>query len=58
MKEKYKYIPINNRIDEMLEFLKKKIPIVLDIKSDCLKYDTKSMYFRIYKYIKDKEGKE
>jgi len=57
MKEQYKFIPINNRIDEMLNFLKSKIPLVLDMESRDLRYDTKSMYYKIYKYIKDKEGK-
>ena len=58
VKSKYKFIPIENRIDEMLNFLKSKIPLILDVKSGDLKYDTKNMYYRIYKYIRDKEGKE
>jgi len=57
MKDKYTYITINNRISEMLEFLKNKIPIVLDMEKGDLKYDTRSMYYKIYKYIYDREVK-
>lgn len=33
------------------EFLLDKIPIVLDPEKQDLKYDSRSMYFKIYKYI-------
>lgn len=35
----------------MMEFLLDKIPIVVDLDSGDLKYDTKNMYYKIYKYI-------
>lgn len=58
MQDKYKYIPIKNRVDEMLEFLRNKIPLMFDMESGDLKYDIKSMYYQIYKYIRNKEGKD
>lgn len=33
------------------EFLLDKIPMVLDMEKQDLKYDSRSMYFKIYKYI-------
>ena len=33
------------------EFLLNKIPMVLDMENQDLKYDSRSMYFKIYKYI-------
>ena len=36
---------------EILEFLKEKTPLILDMEKEDIRYDEKSMYFRIYKYI-------
>ena len=33
------------------EFLIDHIPLILDMKSKDLKYDSRSMYYKIYKYI-------
>lgn len=41
----------------MMEFLLDKIPIVVDLDSGDLKYDTKNMYYKIYKYILDLQKK-
>lgn len=39
------------------EFLIDHIPLILDMRSKDLKYDQRSMYYRIYKYIiKLREG--
>ena len=39
------------------EYLLSKIPIIVDMDSNDLKYDTKNIYFHIYKYILDLEKK-
>lgn len=36
---------------EIIEFLRKKTPMMLDLEYEDLRYDEKSMYYRIYKYI-------
>lgn len=36
---------------EIFQFLKDKIPIVLDIEKQELKYDTNNIYYKIYRYI-------
>lgn len=36
---------------EILEFLKEKTPLILDMEKEDIRYDEKSMYYRIYKYI-------
>ena len=36
---------------EILEFLKEKTPLILDMEKGYIRYDEKSMYYRIYKYI-------
>lgn len=36
---------------EILEFLKEKTPLILDMEKEYIRYDEKSMYYRIYKYI-------
>jgi len=43
----------------IMEFLLNKIPIIVDLDSGDLKYDTKNIYYHIYKYILDlqKKGK-
>lgn len=33
------------------EFLLDKIPMILDVEKQDLKYDSRGMYFKIYKYI-------
>ena len=38
---------------EILEFLKNKTPLMLDLDYEDLRYDEKSMYYKIYKYIHD-----
>ena len=35
----------------IMEFILDKIPLVVDLDSGDLKYDTKNMYYKIYKYI-------
>lgn len=48
---------MDERYREIMRFLQSKIPIVLDLEKQDLKFDTKSMYYKIYKYIYDlKEG--
>lgn len=39
------------------EYILSKIPIVVDMDGKDLKYDTKSIYYHIYKYISDLEKK-
>ncbi len=43
-----------------MEYLLSKIPLVVDLEGNDLKYDTKNIYYKIYKYIIDlqKELKE
>lgn len=41
----------------MMEFLLDRIPIVVDLDSGDLKYDTKNMYYKIYKYILELQRK-
>ena len=36
---------------EIMRFIQDKIPIILDIESQELKFDTRSIYYKIYKYI-------
>lgn len=48
---------MDERYREIMRFLQKKIPIVLDIDKQDLKFDTQNIYYKIYKYIYDlKEG--
>ena len=37
------------------EYLLNKIPMVVDMDSNDLKYDTKNIYYQIYKYIRELE---
>lgn len=39
--------------NEIIQFLIEHIPLRLDLRIKDLKYDTKSMYYKTYKYIKD-----
>ena len=44
---------------EITRFLLDKIPLILDIEKQDLKFDTRNIYYKIYKYIvKMKEGKK
>lgn len=36
---------------EIMRYLLDKIPIILDLDSQDLKFDTRSIYYKIYKYI-------
>ena len=36
---------------EIMQFLMDHIPIILDIEKQDLKFDTRSMYYKIYKYL-------
>jgi hypothetical protein len=36
---------------EIIRFLIDHIPLVLDLEKQDLKYDTRSIYYKIYKYI-------
>jgi hypothetical protein len=38
-------------LNEILQFLKDKTPMIYDMESEDLKYDKNSMYYKIYKYI-------
>lgn len=49
---------MNNDLKEIYIFLKSKIPIILDMEKEKLKYDTNNIYFKIYKYIYDNEERK
>ena len=36
---------------EIMQFLMDHIPIILDLDKQDLKFDTRSMYYKIYKYL-------
>lgn len=36
---------------EIMQFLLDHIPIILDIEKQDLKFDTRSMYYKIYRYL-------
>ena len=36
---------------EIMRFIQDKIPIILDMASQDLKFDTRNIYYKIYKYI-------
>lgn len=40
----------------ILQYLLDRIPIKLDIEKQDLKYDTKDIHYKIYKYIKELEN--
>ncbi len=46
---------MDNRI--IMEYLLDKIPIITDLDGGDLKYDTKNIYFKIYKYILELQKK-
>ena len=39
--------------EEIIEFLHDNTPIILDMKRQDLKYDTRSIYYKIYRYIRE-----
>lgn len=50
---------MNKEYKEIMQFLMDHIPIILDLEKQDLKFDTRSIYYKIYKYIvKSKEGKK
>ena len=51
---------INNRLnrEEIIRYLIDNTPMVLDIEKKELVYDTRSIYYKIYKYIKELEEKK
>ncbi len=40
---------------EIMRYIQDKIPIILDLGSQDLKFDTRNIYFKIYKYIHELE---
>ena len=54
------FIPITTEIEEIVNFLKDKIPYVLDLEKEDIKYDKNNIYYKIYKYIRklEKEKEE
>lgn len=43
---------------EIMRYLQSKIPIVLDLEKQDLKYDTRDIHYKIYKYIHDLKEKQ
>ena len=43
---------------EIVKFLLDNTPVVLDVEKMDLKYDKSSIYYRIYKYIRDLEKRK
>jgi GTPase Era involved in 16S rRNA processing len=54
------FIPITTEREEIVNFLKDKIPYVLDLEKEDIKYDKNNIYYKIYKYIRklEKEKEE
>lgn len=44
--------------DEIMRFLIDNTPLILDLEKGDLVYDTRSIYYKIYKYIKELESKK
>ena len=44
--------------EEIHEFLISKMPLILDLESGDLRYDTRNMYYKILKYIKELEKRK
>ena len=42
----------------ILQYLLDKIPVILDIEKQDLKYDTRDIHYQIYKYIKELEDRK
>ena len=42
---------MNKEYKEIMQFLMDHIPIILDLEKQDLKFDTRSMYYKIYKYL-------
>lgn len=49
------FIPITNEREEIVKFLKDNTPVVLDIEKQEFTYDKNSIYYKIFKYIKELE---
>lgn len=50
---------MDERYREIMRYLQSKIPIILDIEKQDLKFDARDIHYKIYKYIHDlKEGNE
>ena len=47
----------DKEFDEMMEFLREKIPLKLDLRTEDLRYDQRSMYYKIYRYIAETRKK-
>lgn len=43
---------------EIMQFLMDHIPIILDIEKGDLKFDTRSMYYKVYKYLYELKGEK
>ncbi len=41
----------DKEINEAMSFLKEQIPLKYDLKAEDLKYDTRSPYYKIFRYI-------
>lgn len=42
--------------EEIIRFLIDNTPMILDIEKQDLKYDASSIYYKIYRYIRELEG--
>lgn len=47
-----------HELNEMLKFLENKIPIILDMENETLRYDTDNIYYKIYQYIYNNEERK
>ena len=43
---------------EIMRYLQDKIPIILDLEKQDLKFDTRDIHYKIYKYIHDLKEKQ
>ena len=44
--------------EEIKRYLIENTPMILDLETNDLKYDARSIYYKIYKYIKELEEKK
>lgn len=49
------FIPIAKEREEIVKFLKDNTPVVLDLEKQEFTYDKNSIYYKIFKYIKELE---
>ena len=47
----------DKEFDEMMEFLREKIPLKFDLRTEDIRYDQRSIYYKIYKYIAETSKK-